>query len=327
MTVLVTGGSGFFGVNLVRALAKRGDKVVDFSRSETPDRVRRFLCPYLDRVVFVQGDVLDLPRLQQTVEENEIDEIIHAATITATSLEVERDSSREVIEVNVMGSTNVFEVARRHGLRRTVYLSSGAIYPRGNGQKPSHEDDEPGPSGLYGISKVASEMIARRYRSLFGISIASVRMAQPYGPMELKSRGRVLLSPIHEWTHQALRGEEIEMQSLSASMDWCYVDDMASGVLGVLKGPDPLHDVYNLGSGRLTSVREMLEALAESIPGTRYRESSDILPNPNIDVRHLKGYLSIARISDEYGYQPITGIRDGIRRYIEWLRKNPQSDA
>lgn len=327
MTVLVTGANGFFGVHLIKGLAECGDRVINFHRSPTPEEVPHFLVPHLDQVVFVQGDVLDLPQLRKAVAENEVDEIIHAATITATSLEVEQNRPREVIEVNVMGSVNIFEVAREYNIRRTVYLSSMGVYHSGRNQKPHFEDEPPEPIGLYGISKVASEIIAQRYRNLFDVSIVSVRMSQPYGPMEVRSRGRVVLSPICEWTHQALRGEEIMVESLDASMDWCYVTDIASGVLTILKGSEPKYDIYNLGSGRLTSVQEVLEALAEMIPGLRYREVSEIVPNPNIDKRYATGHLDIQRAQDEYNYQPTTDIRNGIRHYVEWQRRYGKLDT
>lgn len=322
MSTLVTGGNGFFGVNLVKGLTKHGQKVVSFNRSATPDVVRDYLAPHLDLVTFAQGDVTNLPRLQQVVEDNNVSAIIHTATLTATSLDVERNNAWQIINVNVMGSVNVFEVGRRLGLRRIVYISSGAVYRHGAGTDPHFEDEQPCPEDLYGISKYASEMIVQRYRHLLGTSIASVRLVQPYGPMERKSRSRVVLSPICEWAHQALKGEEIAVEALDSIMDWCYVDDVVDGTLSILLADEPRHDIYNVGSGRSTSVRAVLAAISKCVPGTRYFESPDVIPNPNIDRRIETGYQDITRMREEFGYQPQIDIDTGIKKYIDWLEQN-----
>jgi len=187
---------------------------------------------------------------------------------------------------------------------------------------PHREDEQPYPDGLYGISKYASEMIAQRFRHLLGTSIVIVRMAQPYGPMERTSRSRVILSPICEWVHQALKGEPIAVEAFDSVMDWCYVDDMVDGTLSILLADEPHYDIYNVGAGKSTSVRAVLEAISKCVPGTRYFESRDVVPNPNIDRRIQTGYLDITRVRHEFGYQPHVDIDTGIEKYVGWLRQN-----
>lgn len=322
MSVLVTGGSGFVGVNLVKGLAERGRKVVSLNRSSVPEEVGSYLAPYMDRVVFAQCDVTDLVGLQEVVHKHGVVEIVHTATLTATSLDVERDCAWQIINVNVMGATNLFEVSRRANVRRVVYTSSGAVYRHGDGIYPHHEDEQPHPDGLYAISKYASEMIAQRFRHLLGVSIAVARLAQPYGPMERKSRSRAVLSPICEWVEQALRGEPIVVQALDSIMDWCYVDDMVDGILSILLAEDePRHSIYNVGAGKTTSVEAVLRAIDRCIAGVKYSESPAVVPNPNIDRQTLTGHLDITRAQDEFGYQPRVDIGAGLERYVDWLRE------
>jgi nucleoside-diphosphate-sugar epimerase len=149
--ILVTGGSGFIGLNVVEQLLARGDRVVVLDlRPPTP---------FAGKVTFCEGDVANAEIVEQAFSRNGITQVIHTAAITAGP---ERDARepRRIAEVNFIGTLNVLEAARRHKVRRFVHASTGALFgAAGIGAKEplDEERDRPVPESMYGITKYAAE--------------------------------------------------------------------------------------------------------------------------------------------------------------------------
>ncbi|MCH6568395.1 MAG: UvrD-helicase domain-containing protein, partial [Nitrospinae bacterium] len=174
--------------------------------------VKDYVKPWADRVTFVQGDMLNEADLEQ-VASHEISRIVHAAVFTGVLPEVEADRSRSIIEVNVMGTTNVLELARRLSVERFLYVSSGSVY--GEDYAPNEalvEDTTPRPQSLYALTKYTSELLTRRYGSLHGFPTVSTRLGTPYGPMERVTDHRANQSVLKAWTGSIVRSEPIEVE-------------------------------------------------------------------------------------------------------------------
>jgi nucleoside-diphosphate-sugar epimerase len=326
MPVLVTGGLGFVGINLVRALADGGEMVVCADLGLPDEAARCFLAPVAGRAVHIAADLTVRGALAAAVTKSgiAIDGVIHAAALTATTLEVERDSAGLLVATNIGGTMEALELAAARRCRRFVYVSSAAaIGPVADVRAPLDEECPAAPVALYGQTKLASELLCRRYAALTGLSVVAVRIAQPYGPMERRTSTRVRTSPVHEWVAAALAGGELVVGDPDVARDWTAIDDTVRGLLLALRAEAPRHDLYHLGVGRAFTVSEIVAALREDFPDLRVRSdisSDDPALNPNIAPGAVRGPFTIDRIRDDLGFAPQYDLTSGLARYLAWVR-------
>lgn len=326
MAILVTGGLGFVGINVVRALAGAGETVACADLVPPDEAARRFLAPVAGRVIHVSADLTVRGALAAAVAASGValDGVIHAAALTATTLAVERDSAGLLVATNLGGTMEALELAAAHRCRRFVYVSSSAaIGPVADLRAPLDEVHPAAPVALYGQTKLASENLCRRYATLTGLSVVAVRIAQPYGPMERRTGTRVRTSPIHEWVAAALAGDELLVGDPSVARDWTAVDDTARGLILALRAPSPRHDLYHLGVGRAFPVGAIVAALRDHFPDLRIRTdiaADDPALNPNVAPGALRGPFTIDRVRDDLGFAPQYDLASGLARYIAWAR-------
>lgn len=210
MATLVTGGTGFVGANIVRELAARGHDVVSFDIMADDALVHAFIGDLRSRVTFVTGDILDIQALETLGRDHSFEKIVHAAVFTVNRTSLETARSKDILDINLSGTGNLLEFARVGGVQRFVYVSSGAAYGLTRDPDQTYNEDDPArPDNLYGITKYASECLARRYGELHGFSTVSLRVSTPYGPMERVTGHRDNMSTPYQWTGQMLRGEPI----------------------------------------------------------------------------------------------------------------------
>ena len=204
------------------------------------------------------------------------------------------ERGRDVIGINIGGLANVLELARIAGVRRFVYVSSGAAYGLAAGTDQTYSEDMPAaPDSIYGITKYAGELITRRYGELYGFEQVSVRLSTPYGPMERVTGHRAVMSALYQWTGQVARGEPLSVQADSFApddgRDYTYAVDTARGLQAILDAPELSHDLYNLTTGVWITYREILDALAEIAPGSAPSAAAGIAgrnePGAGVGVR------------------------------------------
>ena len=184
MTTLVTGGTGFVASNVVRMLAERGHEIVCFDLNPPSALLQEYVKPWASSITFNQGDILKQEDLSELLNKG-ITKVVHAAVFTGVLPEVEAGRSRSIVDINVMGTTNVLELARQLPIERFLYVSSGSVY--GEDYAPNEalvEDTTPRPQSLYALTKYTSELLTRRYGSLprlpYG-QYASGHTIRPYG--------------------------------------------------------------------------------------------------------------------------------------------------
>jgi UDP-glucose 4-epimerase len=321
--VLVTGGFGAIGSFVVRRLLDDAHAVLVFSRH--PNYA---LVPDLaGKLSHVAGDVQDRERLEQAVREHGVRRIIHLAAALGGSLE--RDPQLGY-RVNVLGSLNVFDVARHLGLERVVFTSSKAYYGALSGEHaaptftPVTEDYVGQTSNVYGATKKAVEDAAHHYRRLFGLDIIALRLGSTYGPGKGRSGGHVgypgLKSRIVE---SALAGEAFDVPWADVQDDIVYNRDVAKGAVLAAFASKTAHWQFNIAGGRLTSVREFAAEVMRVVPTHRLT----IQDAPSDPPGNVTGILSIDRAAAELGYAPDFPGAGGVADYVARLRQTLRTET
>jgi len=310
----VTGGAGFIGSHLVKALADRGDEVaiVDNFDPFYPERLKR---RSLDgRARLIEADIRDQDAMSRAFAEARPEMVVHLAALAGVRPSLERPAA--YMDVNVRGTACLLEAARGATVRRFLLGSSSSVYGA-HAQAPFRETARiDSPESPYAASKVASEVLARTFHNLYGIEVAALRFFTVYGP-----RQRPDLA-IHKFSRRMLAGQPLPFYGDgSTRRDYTWVDDIVSGVLAACDVP-LRYDVLNLGGAHTTSLAELVALLEEAL-GVRAvldrqpAQPGDV-PLTSADVTHAKEVL---------GYAPRTPIRAGLKRFAEWIRGEGQNWA
>jgi nucleoside-diphosphate-sugar epimerase len=327
--VLVTGASGFIGVNVAKYLAEMKRKVLCATRSDGPDPlVNDYLRGLDDYVEWVKVDLTDFERVISIASRYKLDAIIHSAIFTAATKEIEQSSPREILASNLMGTVNTLELARRARVNRFVYVSSSALYAGSPDPNRAETEDSPRPylqmSGFYHITKIACEKLTERYSQLFPIISTSMRIAAPYGCMERPTRSRSVMGLIFSLLKLLLTDGKkvIRVKGLDYARDWTYVRDTARGLISGLEAPAPISPIYNVSCGVNSSLEEILSTLQE-VSGsdfeweeTREEKEADLI----CDGDRPRGPLSVQKTRRELGFTPKFSLKQGIREYCDWWK-------
>ena len=326
MAILVTGATGFVMANLVRHLADRGHDVVAADLKPPDPLLRQHLAGGPGAVSFRQVDVTNGSAVLALVRDVRPAGAVHGAAITSIPPDAERGRFVETVEVNVVGTLNVLAALAGEGTSRIVAVSSGSVYGRRPDLSPISEDEGKDPQALYPMTKLAADLLARRFAQIHGLDLAVARLASPFGPFERDTGSRPLLSPIAHWAAAALGGETIVVAGdATYQRDVVYAADIADGIATILLAPRLPHDAYNVGWGRGTSAEETLAALALIIPGLRVEWRAD-RPSPWLGAGNVaRGPLRCDRLRQDLDWQPRYDLHSGLAAYVEWLRRHPGS--
>ena len=305
------------GSNIVKTLAERGHEVVCFDIVPPNDLLTRFVQHWAGKVTFVQGDILSPGDLEQ-VEGYNIDKMVHAAVFTGVLPEVEADRSRSIVDINVMGTTNLLELARRIKPQRFLYVSSGSVY----GERPASEDElredsDLHPHTLYESTKYVSELLTRRFGEMHGFHTVATRLASPYGPMERVTGHRANQSVVKDITGKIVRGEPIAVSDRNLGRDYTYVADIAAGICSVLDAANPSYFAYNVSCGRWVNLGDILDALMELRPGIQVVEA---LPGDDQDVSYggSRSRMNVSRLREDIGFTAVHDLSAGLNAYLQW---------
>jgi UDP-glucose 4-epimerase len=336
MTLLVTGAAGFVMSVLGRRWLETdaGARLVVLDAAPLDAAAERYFAPFMQRLSVVVADVTQPTTWRPALAGQANTHLVHGATITpisrGTASEAKREPEAEnparIIDVNVMGTVAVLDWARTlPGLARFIYMSSGAVYKHHGPDRPGEPLPEDGyvmPRRLYGISKLASELITERYGDLFGLSTASVRPSSVYGPMDRVTTSRNMHHVPHRIARLALDGVKcVRVNTLDAVGDYIHAEDVADAVISLLRAPRLRYGAYNVACGATASIGEMVRWVAEKVPGFSAEivppEQADIVQDPTLRDG-MWGAYDVSRIFAETGWQP-RPLRAALHAYMDWM--------
>lgn len=301
MRFLITGAAGFLGSALANRLVAEGHTVRGVDDLSTGDP--GVLAP---EVHFTRGDVLDRPKLWTLLQD--VDCVYHLAARVLVPESVLYP--REYDQVNVGGTVTLMEAMRDVGVRRVVLTSSGAVY--GNQEKqPVAECARPNPRSPYAVSKLAAEYYVHTIGDLWGIETVSLRIFNAYGPGQHLPPAHAPVIPY--FLRAALQnGTLVVNGDGNQTRDYVYVDDVVDALIAAAIAPKVNRQIINVGSGRETSVRELVRLVVE-ITGS----SPEIVFNPRNDTgpARLCADLSLAR--ELLDYNPQTPLEIGLKMTLD----------
>ena len=323
MVVLITGGAGFVGANVVRYVAESGQEAVCFDRAASDaDPLREWYFEDVsNRVHKHEGDVTVPGDLREAIDHYDVEGVVHAATITPSPA-VERDRANAILDVNLLGTANVLDAARDGGVDRVVYVSSGAVYRNNSELEAIDEYDTLNLNGLYSISKHGSERLCQLYDNRYGLETVTARLGWVYGHMERPTSSREHMSSVFEAMRAALEGETLRVNDLDRRRDWTHSQDVARGIRSLLTADSLGEPVYNLTAGEGYSMREVVDRVAELVGGIKIeRVDSRSAANVPVSSTSRRGHLDAARLARETGFTPAFLLEDGLAEYRDWFRR------
>lgn len=324
-TVLVTGATGFIGLNLLHTLVGSGHEVIGVASGPLPQLAadslgRTGAVPVVELV-----DIRDGSAVHDVVARSRPDVVIHAAAVTAGA-ERERTDARTIVDVNVGGTQSVLDACSRNDVGRMVHVSSGAVYGAATfGTDPLDETTSVEPVGLYGITKLAAEQLVRRHAELHDTDIVIGRLSAVFGPWEYPTGVRDFMSPMLQVV-RASRSGEISRYVEDAPRNWVYAPDAARALSHLALGPAPRFDCYNVcpeERGALAQHIERLRAFAPAAEFLSVGRPEDASVSYDADPRLERAPVSGSRIQSELGDDVWSPHDDAFDSYLTWVDSNP----
>ena len=320
--VLVTGGLGFIGGYITRVLLDQSRPVAVLTRGRsTSAEMRYVLREYEGRLVTEIASVEDLPELVEIFARLQPDTVVHAASNVDVA-DLFREPYR-AFQTNVTGTVNVYEAARRTGVRRVVDISSIGVLPPNQYQPidAAHPillaRHGPG-SGAYGAAKVSGEVFGFAYQQAYGLDFRVVRPSAVYGfGMQWHSANYM-----KQFVEPAVRGEAVNVASGGRlPRDYTHVIDVAELTVRVIDCGDDTDRVYYAATGGpLVTAAEAARLVAELIPGSSIEISDTMTPDDEVEAS-FRGVISIANARIQLGWAPrYASLRDGMGEYIHSYR-------
>jgi nucleoside-diphosphate-sugar epimerase len=318
---VVTGGAGFVGCHVARALLDSGRKrVVTFDVNEAVPEGCFVIGERLGEVVFERGSIDDTARFFDVVRTHGANEIVHMATlVNPTILTANRTT---MFRVNVGGVVNVLEAAIAFDVERIVNFSSigvipGVQYEPIDAKHPVFLADRGPGTDFYGCSKAAAEALCFAYQQTLGIDFRTIRPSAVYGVGMTPWVG-----PIKQMVEGAVRGEKLRFEfGGKHPRDYTHASDIGELVVAMLEAPDDADRIFYGATGRpLVTTSEVATIVRELVPGADI-EIGEELAEAEKPIAALRGQLSIDNAREQLGWEPRYGsVRDGIGRYVEDYR-------
>lgn len=306
-TYLVTGGAGFIGSNIVAALVALGHSVRvldDLSSGNLGN-----LAPVMDRISFHRGDIRDALLVQTVVEG--CDYVFHEAAIPSVVKSVEEPGATH--DVNINGTFNVFDAARRAGVKRVVFAGSSAVY--GNSEVlPKVETMVTAPLSPYALHKATGEQYGHLFTELYGLEVVTLRYFNVFGPRQDPKSDYAAVIP--RFIMMMLAGKSVTIfGDGQQTRDFCYIDNVVEANLLASTAPGAAGRSFNIACGVRISLLDLVDRL-NGILGTNLAPNH--APPRAGDIAH--SVADIRAAESGLGFVPAIDVTEGLSRTVAWFR-------
>ena len=313
MNILVTGGCGLIGHNVVNLLEQLGHSV-----SIIDNKTNYGLVPQdeLDYLMSERLKKINSPIYTASIESAETVDYLIGKHKPAIVIHMASFPRQKVVNVNpawgsrvmMEGLINVLESAKKHNVCKVLYISSSMVY--GDFSDDVTEDAVCNPIGQYGIMKLAGEHLVKDYARRGSFNYTIIRPSAVYGPLDVEDR------VVAKFMLGAMRGNVLKVNGANETLDFTYVDDAAAGIVAAALSADTTNKTYNITKSHSVSLNQAAEMIVD-IVGTGTIEIQD----KDADFPS-RGALSIDAARRDFGFAPNINVREGFENYYSWLKNS-----
>jgi UDP-glucuronate 4-epimerase len=328
MKILVTGAAGFIGSTTARRLLARGDEVVGLDNLNdyydvNLKKARLALLEKEPRFRFVLLDLANREGMEALFKAGRFDRVIHLGAQAGVRYSIQ--NPHIYVDSNVVGTLNVLEGCRHHGVAHLVYASTSSVYGANTKMPFSVHQNVDHPLSLYAATKKANELMAHTYASLYGLPVTGLRFFTVYGPWGRPDMALFL------FTKAILDGKPIDVFNYGKHRrDFTYVDDIVGGIVAAVDHvatgneawdsdrPDPgtsraPYRLYNIGNAQPVDLMRYIEVLEQRLGRTAEK---NLLPLQAGDVPDT--WADVEDLVNDVGYRPATPVEVGVGRFVDW---------
>jgi len=341
MKILVTGGAGFIGSNLIKAIYKKRTKqqqvvAIDNMNDYYDIRLKEARIKELSEFpdfTFIKGDIADKELVNQLFRQYQPQIVVNLAAQAGVRYSITNPDA--YIESNLIGFYNILEACRHSyeqyegGVQHLVYASSSSVYGSNKKVPYSTDDKVDNPVSLYAATKKSNELMAHAYSKLYNIPSTGLRFFTVYGPA-----GRPDMA-YFGFTNKLVKGEKIQIFNHgNCKRDFTYIDDIVEGVIRVMEKaparqigedglPVPPYAVYNIGNNQPENLLDFVDILQQELiragvlpADYDFEAHKELVPMQPGDVPVT--YADTSALERDFGFKPSTSLRDGLRAFAEW---------
>jgi UDP-glucuronate 4-epimerase len=317
MKFLLTGSAGFIGFHLASVLLDQGHEIIGV------DSMNDYYDPLLKEkrneilitkkgYTFINLDIAETKEVSDLVARERPDQIIHLAAQAGVRYSLINPFAYE--RSNVLGTLNMFEAARHHGIKRVIYASSSSVYGANTKIPFAESDMTDAPVSLYAATKKSCELIAHTYHHLYGIEMAGLRFFTVYGTYYRPDMALFLFAK------KILTDQSISVFNHGKmKRDFTHVSDIVDGIVGVIQKEQLADEIYNLGGDHPIELETVISLLEKELGKPAVKEYKPMQPG---DV--VATYADITKARAELGFQPKMSIEQGIAEYCAWFLANKE---
>ena len=309
---LVTGGAGFIGSNLSHALVERGERVRILDNFATGRRENIAALVESHKVELHEASLTDAAACARACEG--VDFVLHQAAIPSVPRSVDDPVGTNL--VNVDGTLNLLEAARKAKVKRLVFAASSSAYGEKAPGESKVETMNPDPLSPYAVQKLTAEYYLRVYHGVYGLETVALRYFNIFGPRQDPKSQYAAVIP--NFVTAALDGRAATIYGDGqTSRDFCYVDNAVEANLLACSAPGASGEVFNIACGESTSLLQVIDAIAD-IVGKRVPPKHD--PPRAGDIKH--SLADISKAQKVLGYTGRVRFKEGIAKTIAWYQKS-----